>query len=228
MGGATADNDGFSGLVPTPKKGQQNFFLKGDGTWSKIADFDENNFSQMSGKVSLLGFEEASAKDILRKSSTGKLEWVDEEEFFSELNGKITTLENMIERIEGGVSRKIVESIYGINPEAADAENYIYMVPKVDPEDNNLYDEYMVIEKKVEKIGSGLSGNISGYVSTQTFNTTVSGLSKKIEDYVHYENVYKKQVGSLESINTILDGWTKDTIVEQVDFLTDLLTWYQL
>lgn len=32
--GATANEDGTTGLVPTPEAGQQNLFLKGDGTWA--------------------------------------------------------------------------------------------------------------------------------------------------------------------------------------------------
>lgn len=35
MTGATADEDGSIGLVPAPKAGQQEYFLKGDGTWAK-------------------------------------------------------------------------------------------------------------------------------------------------------------------------------------------------
>ena len=34
MTGATEDTAGTSGLVPTPKAGANNLFLKGDGSWS--------------------------------------------------------------------------------------------------------------------------------------------------------------------------------------------------
>jgi hypothetical protein len=33
MDGATEEQDGSTGLVPAPKAGEHNFFLKGDGTW---------------------------------------------------------------------------------------------------------------------------------------------------------------------------------------------------
>lgn len=32
--GATADSNGVNGLVPSPKKGQQNYFLRADGEWA--------------------------------------------------------------------------------------------------------------------------------------------------------------------------------------------------
>lgn len=35
MTGATADADGASGTVPAPKAGQENLFLRGDGTWAQ-------------------------------------------------------------------------------------------------------------------------------------------------------------------------------------------------
>ena len=37
MIGATADKDGTSGTVPAPKAGQENLFLRGDGTWVKVS-----------------------------------------------------------------------------------------------------------------------------------------------------------------------------------------------
>lgn len=36
MTGATADTDGASGLVPAPKAGQNEKFLRGDGTWAEV------------------------------------------------------------------------------------------------------------------------------------------------------------------------------------------------
>jgi hypothetical protein len=38
MTGATAETDGASGLVPAPMAGEQDKFLRGDGTWSKNVD----------------------------------------------------------------------------------------------------------------------------------------------------------------------------------------------
>lgn len=37
MTGATADTDGAAGLVPAPKAGEQDKFLRGDGTWAETA-----------------------------------------------------------------------------------------------------------------------------------------------------------------------------------------------
>lgn len=36
MKGATPEANGFAGLVPAPKAGEQEYFLRGDGTWSEV------------------------------------------------------------------------------------------------------------------------------------------------------------------------------------------------
>lgn len=38
MVGASSEADGKSGLVPTPEQGDQNKFLRGDGTWAEIPE----------------------------------------------------------------------------------------------------------------------------------------------------------------------------------------------
>ncbi len=36
MVGATEHSDGSEGIVPAPKQGEQNYFLRGDGTWAQV------------------------------------------------------------------------------------------------------------------------------------------------------------------------------------------------
>lgn len=63
MTGATADTDGSAGLVPAPKAGEQDKFLRGDGTWAESdktlskdgyaadAKIVGEKFSELSGKI---------------------------------------------------------------------------------------------------------------------------------------------------------------------------------
>ncbi len=85
------------------------------------------------------------------------------------VSGKITTLlggsgepdkDKSIRAIAGEVlaaagklERKIVASTSAIDTATDDAETYIYMVPKSVEGANSKYDEYMVIDGKVEKVG---------------------------------------------------------------------------
>ena len=238
MIGAGENSNGSSGLVPMPKAGQQNLFLRGDGKWAEpVVNFDNNIFTNVNGKVSLLNFENAESGSILRKNVSGKLELVKEVDFLSNVNTEINDLKAVVNNFKGGVIRTIVNSIKDIDVNAVDVDNYIFMVPNENSSDGNLYSEYMVINKKIELIGSNLSGSIDGYVTETEFTTTVSNLqdslnqlSNKVdsfnfEGFVPVEK-YNTEVGNLTEL--IRNKWGNNTLVEQVDELTDMLTWYEL
>lgn len=77
MIGATADLAGAAGLVPAPQAGDQNKFLRGDGTWveviTNLSDYvKQSDFNQLSTRVSAL--EEIGAeKNIIQTVDIGTL-----------------------------------------------------------------------------------------------------------------------------------------------------------
>lgn len=52
------------------------------------------------------------------------------------------------------LTRKIVASVDVIDPSAEGADKFIYMVPNDGTDDNNQYDEYMVLSGKIEHVGN--------------------------------------------------------------------------
>ncbi len=60
------------------------------------------------------------------------------------------------------LQRKKVTSVEEIDPTAEGADKFIYMVPKASSKDGDKYDEYMVLDGAVEKVGDW-SVNLSGY-----------------------------------------------------------------
>lgn len=96
------------------------------------------------------------------------------------------------------MKRKKVASVDAIDKSADDAEQYIYMVPRDSGENGDHYDEYMVIDGNVEKVGNW-AVDLSDYVQkdgdkvlsdenyTAADKTKLAGLS----NYVHpkQENV---------------------------------------
>lgn len=78
------------------------------------------------------------------------------------------------------LKRVIVDSVDEINIFAIDAEEYIYMVPRED----GTYEEYMVLNNKVEKVGDW-KVDLSDYV-------TDSGLEAILSDYALSSDVAKK------------------------------------
>lgn len=61
------------------------------------------------------------------------------------------------------LKRKIVENTDAIDLTAADASQYIYMVPKTGGKNGDKYDEYMVIDGELEPVGDW-AVNLDGYV----------------------------------------------------------------
>lgn len=70
----------------------------------------------------------------------------------------------------GHLKREKVATIPGV---ATAFENVIYMVPATDGSGDDVFDEYMKIDGKLEKIGSNRV-NLSGYSTTEQMNTAIS------------------------------------------------------
>lgn len=108
------------------------------------------------------------------------------------------------------LKRKIVTNISEIDVSAKDAEQYIYMVLVIDEQLNDSYDEYMVINGALEKVGSW-EIDLSDYI-TQT------KLTEALADYV-----------SNDALETALEDYhTKDEIAEELDKKVDAKEGYSL
>lgn len=70
---------------------------------------------------------------------------------------------------DAGFTVSIVDAL----PQIGD-KKYIYFLPAEDQSQGNVYDEYMYIDNKFEKIGS-TSIDLSDYVTTSTLNNALSG-----------------------------------------------------
>ena len=230
MQGATANTAGRSGLVPVPAAGDQNKFLRGDGTWQQV----------------LPTFSSVNSGDILTIDNNGSLEWDTFQSVASTNFYTKTEVDNAIANA-AFLKRRVVSSVEAIDLTATDADKYIYMVRNSNSDGNNLYNEYIVVEDqtaqsgyRVELISSGTgSVDLTGYVTTGDLQTELSSLETNIlqavaGDYVPFTtynpfvadyNDFVSDVGDLSQLVVFNSG---DTLVEQVNELTDRLTWYEL
>lgn len=167
MSGASEQTDGQSGLVPTPRAGDQLKFLRGDGTWatvntSSLTAVDNVTLeTNANDEIGLKNFTSAPVGSIPQKTNNG-LEWV--------AAGSISG---------SGLSYKKVSSLSEVNETST-----IYLVPNTDSSTNNLFDEYMYIDNQPELIGSVGDIDLTGYVKTTTFNSTVGNLYTALGDKV--------------------------------------------
>ena len=230
MTGATAAADGAEGLVPRPLAGDENKFLRGDGSWVMIdiPTFDTEVFSLESNEVNLNGFDEAPVGSVLIKTANG-IEW--STEAVGKLDRQITTLE------------KLQAQLNGTDPDPI-STNTIYMVLNGnDSESSNRYDEYMVIGNSLELLGKFGEVDLQNYVTVPTFNTAIGLLEDTLYDHTNsqtgetipglvsrvavIENNYitQAQIGNLNNLN-LSDG--SSNLVDQVNSLTEKLTWKDL
>lgn len=226
--GATENMPGLSGIVPAPPAGAQDKFLKGDGSWDFTPrhSFDNNVFDVLNNVVSLSGFSAAAANTIPVKSNDGGIRWTTMAT--GQLNRTITTLE------------KLQAQLAGTDPDPID-ENTIYMVANSnDPSSNNAYDEYMIINNRLERLGTFGQVDLTNYVQVPTFNTAIGTLNDTLYDTTD-ENTGEIIPGLVSRVNTLETGFVQignlntlvlspgnTTLVDEVNTLGDRMKWHEL
>ena len=223
----------------------KNILIYSGGSWinGTIEDIINLNTSTLeidsTGAITIAGFTEAEVGTIPQKNSSGKITWVAPGNL-SEITNINNQLQNIYNKEEvnnliasvNHLSYKKVGSLDEVNKDAADASRYIYLVPTGNLS-GNLYDEYMVIDNQLEPVGSWevnlndyitndkLTAVLGNYITTDTFNRKVGDIETSINPLIEFKN----EVGDL----SILDTYDENiTLVEQVNYLTEKLTWKEI
>ncbi len=99
------------------------------------------------------------------------------------------------------LKRKIVASVDAIDKTAADAAQYIYMIQKSSAKTGDKYDEYMVIDGEVERVGDW-AVDLSGYVAAE------EGKGLSANDYTDEDKAKLAglAVASEEEVAQVLDS----------------------
>lgn len=231
MIGATTSSAGASGLVPQPQVGDEDKFLKGNGTWSfiPVPSVDAVSITFTNSRLTLVGFSEASNGSIPIKTNAG-IQWSNS--IVGTLNRQITTLE------------KLQAQIAGTDPEPIN-ENTIYMVLNGNnSESSNRYDEYIVIGNSLELLGTFGEVNLANYVTTTTFNTAVKNLNDILNDTTDtatgltipglvsrvstVENNILLMSNKIGNLNDLILSNNNETLVEEVNTINERLKWQNL
>lgn len=90
-----------------------------------------------------------------------------------EVNNKVATDISAAIAAANHLKRKVANTVEDIDLDAIDAEQYIYMVPTGLQAEDDKYDEYMVIDGIIEKVGSW-EVNLSDYAKKSDLDTKVN------------------------------------------------------
>lgn len=131
------------------------------------------------------------------------------------LSEKLALFQQQLKAAEGKLERKIVESVEAIDPGAADADHYLYMVKRADSASGNQYDEYLVIGGAVERVGDW-DIDLSGYVQTE------EGKGLSTNDYTDEEKAKLEAVTS--AVSAKAEQATVEALTETVSAKADSST----
>lgn len=90
-----------------------------------------------------------------------------------EVNNKVAADISAAIAAANHLKRKVANTVEDIDVDAIDAEQYIYMVPTGLQAEDDKYDEYMVIDGIIEKVGSW-EVNLSDYAKKSDLDTKVN------------------------------------------------------
>lgn len=184
MAAATASAAGKAGLVPAPAAGKQASFLRGDGSWVV-----PENTTYADATTSTHGLMSAADKTKLNGVATGaqvnKIESV-------KVNGTALTIDSSkavnvdltVYAKSADVTKEIASAVSGVTQidysvveslPSTGKKGIIYLVANSDS-GNNIYDEYIYINSKFEKLGSR-EMDLSSYAKKTDVPTKVSSLT---------------------------------------------------
>ena len=245
--------------------------LNSDGNWvatsaSDIAqtileaggsfiNIDENEFElhPVTGNLQIKGYNSASSGMIPVKNTNGII-WqnapIDLSPRVGTLEGKVSNLETGLQAVDGKISAAIAGAnhlTYEVVTNLNDAINIntVYLHSNNRNEANNAYDEYMVINGTLEKIGQ-FGANLSNYVTvtnlnealankvdTSTFQSVTNGLQNTINnlgDTYVTKTEFNNKVGNLSAL-TSYNNLNYDNNASISDTLIDIyehLIWQQM
>lgn len=184
MAAATASAAGKAGLVPAPAAGKQASFLRGDGSWVV-----PESTTYADATTSTHGLMSAADKTKLNGVATGaqvnKIESV-------KVNGTALTIDSSkavnvdltAYAKSADVTKEIASAVSGVTQidysvveslPSTGKKGIIYLVANSDS-GNNIYDEYIYINSKFEKLGSR-EMDLSSYAKKTDVPTKVSSLT---------------------------------------------------
>lgn len=175
-------------------------------------------------QLNLKGFTTAAAGSYAKVGDDGALKWVKPTKDIDVIAREVGTLTETVNSLDAVIANKIAEANHltykKVNSldEVTDS-NIIYLVPKEGVE-NDAYNEFMVIDSKVEHLGTFGGGDLSGYAKT----SDLQAVEARLLDYTPL-TTFNSTVGSLNDLTNYSEG---TNIVREINNIYERLTWTEI
>ena len=194
-------------------------------------DSNEFEFNSVNGQLELKDYNSAVTGMVPVKGDSG-ITWtnlpVDTSVRVGNLETSVTNINNKLTGLTSTVAEAIASAISNANHlsyqvindlSQATATNVVYLYNNGANNTNNLYDEYMLVNNQLEKIGN-FSADLSQYVTQNDFSivtTQIRNLENSLDNYVT-KTEFNAVVGDLTQLN----AYSSATSINIADSLSDI------
>ena len=237
MQGASSTKAGAAGLVPAPKVGEQNKFLRGDGTWAEagLTDAEKQELQDNTSKLEALIGDSTKLDGTVPSISEIALETLTEALVPEDAKESLDTLQEIsdwIQKHPGDVT-EINSNILDLQTSVGSIENVLNgtketegLVSTVGKVYDSIFDNDVGLDHRVANIEDVLYDSVNEEGDTvQGLISIVGNLQNPEGSYV-LQSVYRSEVGSISSLNFTDDNST--TIVDEINSINSRLKWVDL
>lgn len=237
MQGASSTKAGAAGLVPAPKVGEQNKFLRGDGTWAEagLTDAEKQGLQDNTSKLEALIGDSTKPNGTVPSISEIALETLTEALVPEDAKESLDTLQEIsgwIQKHPGDVT-EINSNILNLQTSVGSIENVLNgtketegLVSTVGKVYDAIFDDGVGLDHRVANIEDVLYDSVDENGDTiQGLISIVGNLQNPEGSYV-LQSVYRSEVGSISSLNFTDENST--TIVDEINSINSRLKWVDL
>lgn len=237
MQGASSTKAGAAGLVPAPKVGEQNKFLRGDGTWAEagLTDAEKQELQDNTSKLEALIGDSTKPDGTVPSISEIALETLTEALVPEDAKESLDTLQEIsdwIQKHPGDVT-EINSNILDLQASVGSIENVLNgtketegLVSTVGKVYDAIFDNDVGLDHRVANIEDVLYDSVDENGDTiQGLISIVGNLQNPEGSYV-LQSVYRSEVGSISSLNFTDENST--TIVDEINSINSRLKWVDL
>lgn len=237
MQGASSTKAGAAGLVPAPKVGEQNKFLRGDGTWAEagLTDAEKQELQDNTSKLEALIGDSTKLDGTVPSISEIALETLTEALVPEDAKESLDTLQEIsdwIQKHPGDVT-EINSNILDLQTSVGSIENVLNgtketegLVSTVGKVYDAIFDNDVGLDHRVANIEDVLYDSVDENGDTiQGLISIVGNLQNPEGSYV-LQSVYRSEVGSISSLNFTDENST--TIVDEINSINSRLKWVDL